>query len=111
MNVDANGRLVWPRSRFPENGFDIVMIHGLQGYKAMKSLKERRSGKDRRKIKYSTPFPLRDHKKHRIEKERRVIFDRRAEKLELSAADMLSEGFDERFERAQENQMGGNTSG
>ena len=53
----------------------------------MELFKERRSDKDRRKTKLHAPFPLLDFKSRRIEKERRVTFDRRVEGLGLSVAD------------------------
>ena len=69
----------------------------------MKRMKNRRSGKDRRKSNQPVSFPLRDSNGEFIAKERRCITDRRADGLELTVTNIPKKEFDDYFKKFQEN--------
>ena len=71
----------------------------------MKRMKDRRSGKDRRKNNQSVLFPLRDSNGELVTKERRNSADRRTEGLELTVSNMAKEEFEEYFKKFQENPL------
>jgi hypothetical protein len=67
----------------------------------MKTVHERRSGKDRRVADHKVTFPMRDRNGILVMQNRRVSADRRIEGLEVTLADMPSDTFNEYFKKFQ----------
>ncbi len=71
----------------------------------MKTIYDRRSGKDRRTNKNKESFPMRDNNNEIVEENRRVFGDRRrTQGLEISTADIDDDEFDEVFKQFQKDE-------